>query len=284
MNFKYATVPIALILIAVSAISVTSLQQTAFAQNSGMAFTAMAADGSDTIMINGQTMSQQGDITLTVISPNGSNVVEVRQMQPDMNGNFDAVLKIGELWRNDGLYTIMASQGQSSLYNLKVLVKVTDGIIEETNATESSLKSGIMSQMEPKEEMEMGLSINADAMVGSTTISITGMTDKTNKDVTVVVKAPNENITDVYQVTPERDGSFAIDINTKGPLWKQDGDYVVSVQQSENPKYMDSVIVEIKDGVIVPEFGTIAVMILVVAIVSIIAISARSRLSIMPRY
>ena len=282
MNFKYATVPMALILIAVSVISVTSLQQNAFAQNSGMSFTAMAADGSDTIMINGQTMSRQGDITLTVISPNGSNVVEVRQMQPDMNGNFDAVLKIGELWSNDGLYTIMTSQGQSSLYNLKVLVKVTDGIIEETNATESSIKAGIMSQMEPKEEM--GLSINADAMVGSTTISITGMTDKINKDVTIVVKAPNENITDVYQITPENDGSFAIEINTKGPLWKQDGDYIISVQQDENPKYMDSVIVEIKDGVIVPEFGTIAVMILVVAIVSIIAISARSRLSIMPRY
>jgi predicted secreted protein with PEFG-CTERM motif len=34
---------------------------------------------------------------------------------------------------------------------------------------------------------------------------------------------------------------------------------------------------------IVPEFGTIAVMILAVAIISIIAVSAKSRLSIMPR-
>ena len=35
---------------------------------------------------------------------------------------------------------------------------------------------------------------------------------------------------------------------------------------------------------VVPEFGTIAAMILAVAIISIIAVSARSRLSIMPRY
>ena len=35
---------------------------------------------------------------------------------------------------------------------------------------------------------------------------------------------------------------------------------------------------------VVPEFGTIAVMILAVAIISIIAVSAKSRLSIMPRY
>ena len=35
---------------------------------------------------------------------------------------------------------------------------------------------------------------------------------------------------------------------------------------------------------VIPEFGTIAVMILAVAIVSIIAVSARSKLSIIPRY
>jgi predicted secreted protein with PEFG-CTERM motif len=35
---------------------------------------------------------------------------------------------------------------------------------------------------------------------------------------------------------------------------------------------------------VIPEFGTIAVMILAVAIISIIAVSAKSRLSIMPRY
>ena len=35
---------------------------------------------------------------------------------------------------------------------------------------------------------------------------------------------------------------------------------------------------------VVPEFGTIAVMILAVAIISIIAVSAKSRLSIMPKY
>jgi predicted secreted protein with PEFG-CTERM motif len=42
--------------------------------------------------------------------------------------------------------------------------------------------------------------------------------------------------------------------------------------------------VDILDGVVVPEFGTIAAMILAVAIISIIAISAKSRLSIIPRY
>ena len=58
----------------------------------------------------------------------------------------------------------------------------------------------------------------------------------------------------------------------------------VTAQQNDSPDYTDSVVVGIKGGAVIPEFGTIAVMILAVAIISIIAISAKSRLSIMPRY
>ena len=52
----------------------------------------------------------------------------------------------------------------------------------------------------------------------------------------------------------------------------------------DDPKYTDSIEVDILDGTVVPEFGTIAAMILAVAIISIIVVSAKSRLSIIPRY
>ena len=42
--------------------------------------------------------------------------------------------------------------------------------------------------------------------------------------------------------------------------------------------------IEIFGTFIVPEFGTIAILILAAAIVSIIVVSGRTRLSIMPRY
>ena len=42
--------------------------------------------------------------------------------------------------------------------------------------------------------------------------------------------------------------------------------------------------IEIIGTFVIPEFGTIAAMILAVAIISIIAISSKSRLSIVPRY
>ena len=41
---------------------------------------------------------------------------------------------------------------------------------------------------------------------------------------------------------------------------------------------------QVIDGHVIPEFGTIAVMILVVAIVSIIIVSAKTKLSLVPRY
>jgi predicted secreted protein with PEFG-CTERM motif len=50
------------------------------------------------------------------------------------------------------------------------------------------------------------------------------------------------------------------------------------------PFFADSEQIEIIGTFVIPEFGTIAAMILAVAIISIIAISAKSRLSIVPRY
>ena len=47
--------------------------------------------------------------------------------------------------------------------------------------------------------------------------------------------------------------------------------------------YHKDVKIEIVGTHVVPEFGTIAMIVLAVAIVSIIAVSAKSRLSIMPR-
>ena len=42
--------------------------------------------------------------------------------------------------------------------------------------------------------------------------------------------------------------------------------------------------IEILGSHVIPEFGTIAALVLAVAIVSIVAVSARSRLSIIPRF
>ena len=73
-------------------------------------------------------------------------------------------------------------------------------------------------------------------------------------------------------------------IETGGALWSQDGMYTISAQQGDASNYKTSADVEIVDGHVIPEFGVIAAMILAVAIVSIIVVTAKTRLSIVPRY
>ncbi len=276
----------AIALMVLSLISVTSIQQDAFAQSQGMTITATADKGSDTITVTGQTISDVTDVTFRVTSPSGNNVVAVGQISPDDSGEFATEFKVGPTWTEDGFYTISAMQAitQSSLYTLEVLVEVTNGMVEETSVTESNLETGLFKPMEEVVTRDAGIEISAEAEMGSDTITITGSTDRKSTDITLTVVAPNGNVVSIDQVSPMLNGEFTSVITTGGPLWTQDGIYTVTAQQFDSSAYTASAEVDIKDGLVVPEFGTIAAMILAVSIISIIAISAKSRLSIMPRY
>jgi len=285
MNFKRSTTSIALVLIGLSLISVTSIQQDVFGAMLGMSLTAEASEGSDTILIRGQTASHVTDITFKVESPDGFNILAFDQITPDANGYFSTEFKLSPLWKQNGFYTITAMQSvhANSLYKMSVMVEIVNGITMETLVTESNLETGIF--VPELEQLSLkGLTMKANAMEGSTTIGIVGHSDRTNIDITLKVIAPNGNVVSVEQITPDLDGKFAIDITTGGPLWTQDGIYTVTAQQGESSDHKASVEVEIVDGVVIPEFGAIAALILAVAIISIIAVSAKSRLSIMPRY
>ena len=287
MNFKHSRTSMAIALLAVSLISMTSIQQDAFATTQGMSMTATAASGSDTITIEGQTASRITDVTFRVTSPSGNNVVAVAQVSPETDGAFSTEFKVGPTWSEDGFYTISAMQsiGGNSLYSLKVLVEVTNGMTEETSVTQSNLTNDNEKPVVSNNvTRDAGIQINAEAEQGSDTIVINGSTDRISMDVTITVHAPNGNVVSIDQVSPMSDGEFTSTITVGGPLWSQDGIYTVTAQQFKDSKYTASTEVEIKDGRVVPEFGAIAAMILAVAIISIIAVSARSKLSIMPRY
>ena len=271
----------------VALMSVSAVQQDVFAKDAGMSMTAIAEEDGNIISIMGKTTSSITDVTIRVISPNGSNVVAVDQVTPE-NGEFSTQFNVSN-WSQDGVYKIKGNQGTSLLYSITVGVEVSSGMTAETSTTESSLVSNQSSDdltaisTEPTEDMA-GLSIAANAMEGSDTIEITGITSKTNEDVTFTVTSPNGNLVSVDQISPDTSGEFATDISVGGPLWSQDGAYTVTAQQGIDSMFTDSVEVEVADGLVVPEFGTIAAMILAVAIISIVAISAKSRLSIVPRY
>jgi predicted secreted protein with PEFG-CTERM motif len=128
-----------------------------------------------------------------------------------------------------------------------------------------------------------GLTITADAVEGSTTITITGHATSGNTPVTIMVLAPNGNVVSIDQINPDSDGSFTSTIGVGGPMWKQDGVYSITAQQGSASMNKSTVEVEVADGAVVPEFGTIASLVLVVAISSIVVLSAKGRLSFTPR-
>jgi len=280
MNFKRSTISMAIALMALSLISMTSIQQDAFA-SSGMSITATADRGSDTITVTGMTTSEYTDVGFLVTAPNG-NKVFIGQETPDENGNFGIELKVSN-WKEDGYYTILAKQGQG-IFTLTLEVLVNNGMTEKTSETQSTLP-GIFVPNLTNVARDAGLALDAASFVnGDDRFTIYGTTDRVSEAVVIQVFAPNGNLVTTAQLTATLDGEFTAEIVVGGSLWKQNGDYTVTAYQNENPNYSASIVVDILDGVVVPEFGTIAAMILAVAIISIIAVSAKSRLSIIPRY
>jgi len=180
----------------------------------------------------------------------------------------------------DGTYTVSASQTSTSKYSVSVEISSSDASASVTTIAASSTGSTTSSIVTAASSS--GLSLTAGGVEGSTTIDVSGTTDR-GDDITLKVIAPNGNVITTAQITPSG-GSFMTTIATGGALWNQDGMYTISAYQAAPSMYQASAEVEVIDGHVIPEFGTIAVMILVVAIVSIIIVSAKTKLSLVPRY
>jgi len=256
--------------------SVSVLGQSAYAGGGGMSLSADCSGSS--CAISGDTDRSDQDATMVVTASNG-NKVTIGQLSTS-GGHFSTSLNVSGL--DDGSYTVAVNQGSSSKYSLSVSIDVSGG---------SSDSSASVSNMVAASEEEAGtgsaaplsgLQLTAGGMEGSTTIDVSGTTDR-GGDITLTVTAPNGNIVTVSQISPSGD-SFATTIETGGPLWSQDGMYTIKAVQGAASSHQKTAQVEIIDGHVIPEFGVIAAMILAVAIVSIIVVTAKTKLSIVPRY
>ena len=276
MNSRRHTITsLSIVLLAVTIMSVSAIGQNAYA-SAGM---SLSAEGSGaTVAISGDTDRTDQDATMVVTASNG-NIVTVGQLSTS-GGHYSTTLNVSAL--DDGTYTVSVNQGSSSKYSLSVSIDVSGG---------SSSSSASVSNMVAESEEEVGatesaslggLQLTAGGMEGSTTIDVSGTTDR-NGDITLTVTAPNGNIVTVSQISPSG-GSFATTIETGGPLWSQDGMYTIKAVQGAASSHQKTAQVEVIDGHVIPEFGVIAAMILAVAIVSIIVVTAKTKLSLVPRY
>ena len=278
MNSRRHTITsLSIVLLAVTIMSVSGLGQNAYAGGDGMSLSAECSGSS--CAISGNTDRTDQDATMTVSNDNG--IHSIAQMSTS-GGSFSTTLYVSNL--DDGAYTVAVNQGSSSKYNLSVGIEVSGGSSDSSNSVSNMVAESeeAAGTVETTSAAAGGLSLTAGGMEGSTTIDVSGTTDR-SADITLTVTAPNGNIVTVSQISPSS-GSFATTITTGGALWSQDGLYTIKAVQGAASNYQVSAEVEVIDGHVIPEFGVIAAMILAVAIVSIIVVTAKTKLSLVPRY
>ena len=277
MNSRRHTITsLSIVLMAVTMLSVSVLGQSAYAGGGGMSLSADCSGSS--CDISGTTDRNDQDATMVVTASNG-NIVTVGQLGTS-GGSFSTTLNVSAL--DDGTYTVSVNQGNSSKYSLSVSVDVSGGSSDSSDSVTNQVAASEEDAAATVEAAAGGLQLNAGGVEGSTTIDVSGTTDR-NGDITLTVRAPNGNVVAVSQISPSG-GSFETTIEVGGPLWSQDGMYEISAHQGAASSHQKSAEIEIIDGHVIPEFGVIAAMILAVAIVSIIVVTAKTRLSIVPRY
>ena len=291
-----------IVLFTVAILSVSALSNNAYAGGVDRGMTLSAEGSGSTIAVSGDTDRSDFDVTVIVTASNGNKVV-IDQLSV-VGSSFSTSINVSAL--DDGTYTIAVNQGQSSRYNLSVDIEVSGGTSDSSvstgNVTDKDEESYVLSKNALTAQSLKKLTISATGIEGSNTINVSGTTDRS--DVIIIkVLAPNGNLVSVDQITPTA-GIYSTAIKTGGPLWNQDGMYMITASQTSDGlkastetfsraadsdsggliNYQASADIEILDGHVIPEFGVIAAMILAVAIVSIIVVTAKTKLGIVPRY
>jgi len=236
-------------------------------------------DHQSQIVVNGHAnnFDPNQPVIISVINPIG-NLVYVDQIMIDDNGSFQTVLNTASpLWTQNGNYIIYAQNGsESRIFKTQVMILDVIGVKESCSASEIPAiadNGGVYC-------------IGSSVLQGAT--GVEGTLDTQSKILTLNIRG-----TDVAFITLDIP-RYILDSKTDS----FDSDFVVLVNGeeanfNENPTSDDKRSltimfppgdseIEILGTSVIPEFGSIAALILGVAIVSIIVVSAKSRLQLIP--
>jgi len=211
-------------------------------------------------------------ITVTVVSPL-NYIVTIDKLTVAENGSFETTLNTaGALWKYDGTYIIKVNYGSPEKSN-KALVELTGGV----EYTPSYATPTLPDKKCSADEISASGQCIQYSISGGSVISATLNTN--DNSIVININAEDDGTLTINPETQVIDGIFMVLVD--GEEW----DDVDIVGNSVTIMFLAGAEeIEIIGTFVIPEFGTIAAMILAVAIISIIAISAKSRLSIIPRY
>ena len=290
MNTCLSVLAVAAVLVAGAALTPVYAQGTLEV----MTDKASYSDG-ETVQVTGNVgQIQRGQaVAVTVIAPN-NNVVQVAQLTVAGDGTFATEVVTGKLWRMAGDYTVMVTYGGNNAQTT-IAFGGSSGIVEPTPPappmdpdpvmTGSLLPPGSPAYDIEGSDVSVGYSITGGSLIGITP-------DEEFKSVVINIDA-------------SEDGSLIIDfprevLDARIDDCSGDDDVFIVLVDGEERDFEESATdalrslsitfeggtsqIEVIGTCVIPEFGTIAVMILAVAVVAIVAMTARSRLSILSRY
>ena len=228
---------------------------------------------SDMIMVEGQVANTSGfPVTITVISPLNS-IVTIDQLTVAEDGSFETTLNTaGAMWKYDGTYTIKVNYGSAEKSN-SAQVELSGGVAYTPNYQTPTLPAKQCSANELSASGQCVPFSISGGMVTSATLNTN------DNSIVISINAEDDGTLTISPSTTVQDGIFMVLVD--GEEW-DDVEIVANKVTVMFPAGAETI--EVIGTFVIPEFGTIAAMILAVAIISIIAVSAKSRLSIVPRY
>ena len=227
----------------------------------------------DTIMVTGQVANVASGfpVTVAVVSPLNS-IVTIDQLTVADDSSFETTLNTaGAMWKYDGTYTIKVNYGSAEKSN-SAKVELTGGVAYTPTYSTPTVNK----QCSVNEITASGQCVPFSISGGMVTSAALNTNDNS---IIININANDDGILTITPSKTTQDGIFMVLVD--GEEW-DDVEIVANKVTVMFPAGAEQI--EVIGTFVIPEFGTIAAMILAVAIVSIIAISAKSRLSIMPRY
>jgi len=237
----------------------------------------------DTILVTGEVSQLLGGyaLSVTVIAPNG-NLVALDQLTVGVDKRFSTSFAAGgNLMKFEGTYTITVQYGDSKSRTAETTFEFGGVVDDEGPKDTSTVTDDTVSITGSTDligyEITGGklLSIIPDVDANSLIISI-----EATDDGSLTLTIPRSVLDAVFE--NGEDDTFFVLVDGEEVDFDETVSSTHRILTIEFPAGAEEI--EIIGTFVVPEFGTIAAMILAVAIISIIAISAKSRLSIIPRY
>ena len=238
----------------------------------------------ETIVITGEVRDLYG-IPIGLIIKNDIAIVGLDQITVGADKKFRTEFVAGGTMKTVGTYTIEVTYGNES--------RTATTSFEFTGVMEDQTSGD---QITEQESIVTDTTISVQGSVDLVRYEITGgkllsiMTDVDVKSLIILIEATDDgsltitiprSVLDALLGDGSDDGFFVL-------VDDEEVDFDETTTATDRTLtiefYAGSEVIEIIGSFVIPEFGTIAAMILAVAIISIIAISAKSRLSIIPRY